>query len=103
MIDYFGIMDMMNSGDWMNIALLPYISQYGRVFWVAIWMLLMLVVYIKVGDLTVVVTLTAIMLGSVAVYSTAYDFFPVEVIAFAFVIIALISAGILYGYYSKMR
>lgn len=103
MIDYFGIMELIEAGDWLNIALLPYLHQYGRWFWVVIWALLMIVIYVKVGDLTVVTALTIIMLGSVAVYSTAYDFFPIQTVAFAFVAISLITAGVLYGYYAKMR
>lgn len=103
MIDYFGITDLIESGEWLSIALLPYLSQYGKMFWVGMWVMLMLVLYIKIGDLTVIVVLTTVMLGSVAVYSSAYDFFPVQIIAFAFVVLCLITAGILYSFYSNMR
>jgi hypothetical protein len=103
MVDYFGIMELISSEDWLSIALLPYLHQYGKMFWVAMWAMLMLVIYIKVGDLMVVIALTTIMFGSVAVYSTAYDFFPVQIIAFALVILCIVTAGILYAYYSRMR
>lgn len=103
MNDYFGIMELISAGEYYDIALLSYLHQYGIVFWVAIWALLMIVIYIKVGDLTVVTVLSGIMFASVAVYSTAYDFFPVQAVAFAFVAISLISAGIFYRYYSRMR
>jgi len=103
MLEYFGIFDMIESGDFLGIALLPYLHTYGKIFWLAFWSVLMIILYIKIGDLTAIVVLTAIMLGSVAAYSSAYDFFPVQVISFAVVVICLISAGILYSYYNRMR
>ncbi|MDR2943842.1 MAG: hypothetical protein LBU81_01940 [Methanosarcinales archaeon] len=103
MLEYFGVYDMMQTGDYMDIALLAYIHTYGIVFWLAIWAVLMIILYIKNEDLTSVMVLTAIMLTATGVYSSQYDFFPIQAVAFGIIIICLISAGVLYRYYNTME
>lgn len=103
MLEYFGAYDFLNGGDFMDIALLAYIHTYGIIFWLAVWAVLMIVLYIKNEDLTSVMVLTAIMLTATGVYSSSYDFFPVQAVAFGVIIICLISAGVLYRYYNRME
>lgn len=102
-MQYFGIMELLGTGDFLNVILLPYLHTYGTVFWLALWVVLMIVLYVKMGDLTAIILLSTIMLGAVTVYKSPYDFFPVQAVSFGVAVICLISAGILYRFYSKMR
>jgi len=103
MVNYIGVFDFINGGDLLGASVAVYLSQYGMIFWAALWGLLMVVIYIKTSDTTTVIVLTSLLLGVVATIGSIYDYFPVPVVLLGAVLLIFSSAAIFYNYYSKFR